>query len=132
MEDILKMEPDYPNALNFVGYLWAEKGIKLDEAETMIKKALSKKPNDGAIIDSLGWVYYKKGNYRLALAELLKANQLLPDDPTITEHVGDVYVSLKEYNKAFPYYEKSIQLEKDVNKKKVIEEKLKLIKEPRK
>ena len=132
MEDVLKIEPDYPNALNFVGYSWAEKGIKLDEAETMIKKALSKKPNDGAIIDSLGWVYYKKGNYQLALAELLKANELVPDDPTIAEHIGDTYISLKEYNKAFPYYEKSIQLEKDVKKKKIIEEKLKSIKEPRK
>ena len=73
--------------------LWAEKGIKLDEAELMIKKALSKKPNDGAIIDSLGWVYYKKGNYQLALAELLKANELVPDDPTIAEHIGDTYIS---------------------------------------
>ena len=97
MEDVLKIEPDYPNALNFVGYSWAEKGIKLDEAEIMIKKALSKKPDDGAIIDSLGWVYYKKGNYQLALTELLKANQLVPDDPTIAEHIGDTYVSLKEY-----------------------------------
>ncbi len=132
MEDVLKMEPDYPNALNFVGYLWAEKGIKLDEAELMIKKALSKKPNDGAIIDSLGWVYYKKGNYQLALAELLRANELVPDDPTIAEHIGDTYISLKEYSKAFPYYEKSIQLENDVKKKKIVEEKLKLIKEPRK
>jgi tetratricopeptide (TPR) repeat protein len=132
MEDVLKIEPDYPNALNFVGYSWAEKGIKLDEAEIMIKKALLKKPNDGAIIDSLGWVYYKKGNYQLALTELLKANQLVPDDPTIAEHIGDIYVSLKEYNKALPYYEKSIQLEKDVKKKKIVEEKLKAIKEPQK
>jgi tetratricopeptide (TPR) repeat protein len=132
IEDILKIEPDYPNALNFVGYSWAEKGIKLDEAEIMIKKALLKKPDDGAIIDSLGWVYYKKGNYQLALQELLRANQLVPDDPTIAEHIGDIYVSLKEYSKALPYYEKSIQLEKDVKKKKIVEDKLKAIKEPKK
>ena len=62
----------------------------------------------------------------------MKANQLLPDDPTISEHIGDTYVSLKENNKAFPYYEKSIQLEKDVKKKKIVEEKLKAIKEPKK
>lgn len=132
MEDVLKIEPDYPNALNFVGYSWAEKGIKLDEAETMIRKALLKKPDDGAIIDSLGWVYYKKGNYQLALTALLEASQLLPDDPTIAEHIGDAYTALKDYNKAFPYYEKSIQLEKDVKKKKAVEEKLKTIKEPQK
>jgi tetratricopeptide (TPR) repeat protein len=77
-------------------------------------------------------VYYKKGHYQLALTELLKANQLVPDDPTISEHIGDTYMSLKEYGKALPYYEKSIELEKDVKKKKIIEDKLKAIKEPRK
>jgi predicted negative regulator of RcsB-dependent stress response len=56
----------------------------------------------------------------------------VPDDPTIAEHIGDIYISLKEYNKALPYYEKSIQLEKDVKKKKIVEEKLKAIKEPQK
>jgi tetratricopeptide (TPR) repeat protein len=132
IEDVLKIEPDYPSALNFVGYSWAEKGIKLDEAEIMIKKALSKKPEDGYIVDSLGWVYYKKGNYKFALTELLKADQLLPDDPTIAEHIGDTYTALKDYGKASPYYEKSIRLEKDIKKKKAVEEKLKAIKEPQK
>ena len=93
----------------------------------MIKKALSKKPDDAYILDSLGWVYYKKGNYLNALTEILEANQLLPDDPTIAEHVGDVYVAMKEYHKAFTYYEKSIQLEKDGKKKKIIEDKIKTL-----
>ena len=132
MEDVLKIDPEYPNALNFIGYSWAEKGIKLNEAETMIKKALSKKPDDAYILDSLGWVYYKKGNYRNALTEILEANQLLPDDPTIAEHVGDVYAAMKEYHKAFAYYEKSIQLEKDGKKKKIIEDKIKTLKEQKK
>ena len=132
MEDVLKIEPDYPNALNFIGYSWAEKGIKLDEAEIMIKKALSKKPDDGAYHRQPWMGILQKRQLSTALAEILKANELLPDDPTIAEHIGDIYVSLKEYNKAFPYYEKSIQLEKDVKKKKIIEEKLKTIKEPKK
>ena len=112
MEDVLKRDSEYSNALNFIGYSLAEKGIKLDEAETMIKKALSKRPDDGYILDSLGWVHFKKGNYREALDELLKANQLLPDDPTIAEHVGDIYTAMNEYRLALPYYEKSVQLEK--------------------
>ena len=60
MEDILKMEPDNAGALNFIGYSFAEKGINLDRAEELIKKALEKRPDDGYIIDSLGWVFYNK------------------------------------------------------------------------
>jgi len=129
MEAVLKIDQEYPNALNFIGYTWADKGINLDKAEKMIKMALSKKPDDGYIIDSMGWVYYKKGDYDKALAELQKAYQKLPDDPTIAEHLGDIYASLKEYVKASEYYEKSLTLEKNEDKKKAISKKLKDIEE---
>jgi tetratricopeptide (TPR) repeat protein len=129
MEDVLSIDPEYANALNFIGYTWAEKGINLDKAEEMIKKALMKRPDDGYIIDSIGWVYYKKGDYVNALTEILRAHQSLPDDPTIAEHLGDVYVSLKEYDKAIDYFEKSIKLEKKEDKKKILEMKIKSLEE---
>jgi tetratricopeptide (TPR) repeat protein len=127
MEDVLKIDPDYANALNFIGYTWADKGVNLDKAEEMIRKALVKKPDDGYIMDSIGWVYYKKGDYKKALDELLKAYDNIPNDPTIAEHLGDTYASLKEYSKAIEYFEKSMKLENKEEKKKVLEQKIKAI-----
>ena len=94
--------------------------------------AVEKRPDDGYILDSLGWVYYKKGDYPGALTAILKAHQLMPDDPTIAEHLGDVYVSMKEHSKAIHYYDKSIQLEKKEEKRKALEEKIKQLKESKK
>jgi len=128
MEEVLKIDSEYANALNFIGYTLAEKGIRLDEAELMIKKAIAKKPNDGYILDSLGWVYYKKGDYAGALAAVLKAHELMPDDPTIAEHLGDIYASMEEHSKAIQFYGRSIQLEKKEEKRRTIEEKIRQLK----
>jgi tetratricopeptide (TPR) repeat protein len=129
MNDVLAIDPEYPNALNFVGYSLAEKGIRLDEAEAMIRKALIKRPDDGYIIDSLGWVFYKKGRLKAALAEIRKANSLMPEDPTIHEHLGDIYSALKDYDNAVHHYERSVILEKDPSKKNSVEQKLRILKE---
>lgn len=129
MDEVLQIDPDYANALNFVGYTWADKGINLPEAEEKIKKALDQKPDDAYIRDSIGWVYYKKGEYAKALNELLRAFQSLPDDPTIAEHLGDVYSALNEYVKAIEYFDKALGLEKKEDKKKQIEEKKKALEE---
>jgi tetratricopeptide (TPR) repeat protein len=129
MEEVLRIDPDYANALNFVGYTWADKGINLPEAEAKIKKALSQRPDDAYIRDSIGWVYYKKGEYTQALTELLRAFQAMPDDPTIAEHLGDVYAALKEYGKAVEYLNKALGLEKKEDKKKQLEQKKKTLEE---
>ncbi|MBP1747161.1 MAG: tetratricopeptide repeat domain protein, partial [Deltaproteobacteria bacterium] len=76
-----------------------------------------------------GWVYFKKGEYTKALTELLRAFQSLPDDPTIAEHLGDVYTALKEYAKAIEYFNKALGLEKKEDKKRQIEEKKKVLEE---
>ncbi len=86
----LKARPDFPEALNSLGYLYAEDGINLDEAETLIKKALASDAQNGAYIDSLGWVYYKKGKVDEALAQLEKAVRLYPD-PEIYGHLIEAY-----------------------------------------
>ena len=91
MQDIIKKDPNHAEALNYVGYTWAEQGIRLDEAEAMIRKALEIKPDSAFIIDSLAWVYYQKGDYVNALDLLKKAVSIFSEDPVILEHFGDAY-----------------------------------------
>jgi Flp pilus assembly protein TadD len=125
MEDLLKIEPDNAGALNFIGYSYAERGINLDKAEEMVKKALESRPDDGYIRDSLAWVFYEKGEYKEALAEILKAAESVADDATITEHLSDIYAKLGEHGKAMESLRKSIDLEKNEDHKKALQEKLK-------
>ena len=125
MEQVLRLNPDQANALNFIGYTWAEKGINLDKAEEMIKKALKLKPGDGYIQDSLGWLYYQKGDYKRAADELMKAHQRAPDDPVIAEHVADAYLKLGDRAKATEFLEKALKLDTKGERKQILEEKLK-------
>jgi tetratricopeptide (TPR) repeat protein len=111
MKDVLRLRPDSADALNYLGYSYAERGNNLQEALEMIEKAMVLEPNNGYITDSLGWVYYKLGNYEKAATELEKANQLTPDDPTITEHLADVYFKLNQLQKALSFYQESLTLE---------------------
>jgi tetratricopeptide (TPR) repeat protein len=113
MEEILKQDPDNPEALNFIGYSWADRGIKLDEAETMIKKALSLKPGDGFITDSLGWVYFKKNRIEEAIKYLKEAATILPEDAAITEHLGDAYAKGGKLKDALEQYQKAQKLKPD-------------------
>ena len=85
-------------------------GENLDEAEVLIKKALKLSPNKGYVIDSLGWVYYKKGRYDEAIELLNKAASLQSDDPAIMEHLGDVYVEKGDTLKALEYYVKGLSM----------------------
>jgi tetratricopeptide (TPR) repeat protein len=87
----LKLYPDEPHVLNYLGYSWIDQGINLDEGMRMIKRAVEQRPDDGYIVDSLGWAYYRLGNYEEAMKHLDRAVELKPDDPTINDHLGDVY-----------------------------------------
>lgn len=114
MKTVINLDPHNANALNYVGYIYAELGINLDEAERFIKEALKYSPDDGYITDSLGWVYYKKGLYKDALKLLKKAADLVPDDPIILEHLGDAYLKRNDKKKALIFYERSLlKKEKD-------------------
>ncbi|MDL2124155.1 MAG: tetratricopeptide repeat protein, partial [Deltaproteobacteria bacterium] len=114
MKTVISLEPHNANALNYIGYIYAELGINLDEAERFIKEALKHMPDDGYITDSLGWVYYRKGRYKDALKLLKKAVDLVPDDPVILEHLGDVYLKMTNKKKALMFYERSLlKREKD-------------------
>ena len=85
----LKLFPEQPLVLNYLGYSWIDFGINLKEAEELINKAITLRPNDGYFVDSLGWTFYRKGDYKNAVLELEKAVSLVPSDPVINDHLGD-------------------------------------------
>jgi tetratricopeptide (TPR) repeat protein len=87
----LELFPDQPHVLNYLGYSWIDQGIHLDEGMGMIKRSVEQRPDDGYIVDSLGWAYYRIGNYDEAVKNLERAVELKPVDPTINDHLGDVY-----------------------------------------
>ncbi|MFW6148023.1 MAG: tetratricopeptide repeat protein [Thermodesulfobacteriota bacterium] len=127
MEKILAIDPTHADALNYIGYTYADKGIHLDKAQEMIEKALKYKPESGYILDSLGWVYFRKGLYDKALIKLNRAVELTPDDPVINEHLGDVYLKKEHYERALESYEKALSL--DHEDKERLKEKIKEISE---
>jgi tetratricopeptide (TPR) repeat protein len=87
----LELAPDQPTVLNYLGYSWADQGTNLDQARQMIDKALQQRPDDGAIIDSLGWVTLRQGDPQAAVKLLEHAVELQPEDATINGHLGDAY-----------------------------------------
>jgi tetratricopeptide (TPR) repeat protein len=99
------------DACNYLGYMWAEHNVHLDEAEEMISKALEIETDNGAYLDSLGWVKFRKGKFDEALSILLRAFQTLTrDDPTVLEHVGDTYAKLNRVPQALEYWQKAFAL----------------------
>ncbi len=91
MRKALDLQSDQPHVLNYLGYSWIDQGINLDEGMKMIKRAVEQRPDDGYIVDSLGWAYYRIGNYEEAVKNLERAIDLKPEDPTINDHLGDAY-----------------------------------------
>src|SRR5215475_4177023 len=91
MRKALELQPDQPHVLNYLGYSWIDQGVNLDEGMKMIKRAVEQRPDDGYIVDSLGWAYFRIGNYEEAVKNLERAIDLKPEDPTINNHLGDAY-----------------------------------------
>ncbi|MCC2099304.1 MAG: tetratricopeptide repeat protein [Hyphomicrobiales bacterium] len=87
----LELYPDHPSILNYLGYSWVDRKMKIPEAFRLLRRAVELRPTDGAIVDSLGWAYYRLGKYDDALRELERAIELRPSDPVINDHLGDVY-----------------------------------------
>ena len=87
----LKLAPDQPYVLNYLGYSWTEQGRNLDRAHKMIERAVALRPDDAAIVDSLGWLELKQGNTKGAVQLLQRAVELEPADPTLNGHLGDAY-----------------------------------------
>ncbi|MDC0739079.1 tetratricopeptide repeat protein [Cognatishimia sp. SS12] len=90
----LELNPDQPQVLNYLGYSLVEKQIKLDEALSMIERAVAARPDSGYIVDSLGWVLYRLGRFEEAVSHMERATELMPVDPVVNDHLGDVYWSV--------------------------------------
>ena len=106
---ILVTNPNNPAVLNYLGYMFADKGTRLDEALGMIKKAVDLDPANGAYLDSLGWAYFKLGKYDLAEDNLTKASQHMGADPTVQEHLGDLYQKTGRLKLAAAHWERALQ-----------------------
>jgi tetratricopeptide (TPR) repeat protein len=112
LKKTLELSPDYTPALNYLGYMWADRGEKLEEAKAMIEKALKAEPKNGAYLDSMAWVLFRQNQPQAALELLLQAVGLMEEpDPTLYDHLGDVYSALGEKEKAREAWRKSVSLE---------------------
>jgi tetratricopeptide (TPR) repeat protein len=106
----LDFQKDDPAVLNYLGFMYADRGIHLDEAESMTQKAIQSDPTNGAYLDSLGWVYFKENRLDRAEEYLKKAIIFLGTDSSIHDHLGDVYFKTKRYEEARTEWNKSLQL----------------------
>jgi tetratricopeptide (TPR) repeat protein len=106
---LIEIKPDHFDAMNYLGYSWADRNINLEEALALIQRALEIKPDASYIIDSLGWVYYRLGRYEEALEQLLKAGEKMGDDATILEHIGDTYDKLGKDELAIEFWSLALQ-----------------------
>lgn len=111
METTLRLEPKHADALNYLGYSYAERGVKIEEAVSLIKRALVLKPNNGYYVDSLGWALFKMGQLDEALAEIKKAATLVRDDPVIFEHLGEIYLGQNLVPEAREAWLRSLELD---------------------
>lgn len=126
-EQALAMSPEFPSALNYLGYMWAERGTNLARARTMIEKAVRLDPTNAAYLDSLGWVLFKQGHASEALDPIRKAVELNDEpDATLYDHLGDVYSELRQHDKAREAWGKALKIEPNQE----IEKKLKAIDPP--
>jgi tetratricopeptide (TPR) repeat protein len=114
----ITIDPEHDGLLNSLAYVYAEQGDHLDDALDLVRRALKIDPDNAAYLDSLGWVYFKKGDYVEALKALMKAQEEAKD-AVICEHIGDVYLALKQENEAKKYWRKSLDL--DPTQKHILE-----------
>ncbi|MFQ5527522.1 MAG: tetratricopeptide repeat protein [Thermoanaerobaculia bacterium] len=108
---ILKRDGLFAPALNYLGYMWAERGENLSEAVELVERAVALEPNNGAYVDSLGWAHFQLGNLEVARGHLEKAAQLVGDDAVVFEHLGDLYLALGKRSLAQESYQRALDLE---------------------
>ena len=113
MKKALALYPDQPLVLNYLGYSWVDKGAHLDQGMDMIRKAVEQRPDDGYIVDSLGWAYFRTGNYDEAVKNLERAVELKPEDPTINDHLGDAYWRVGRRLEAHFQWSQAVDLKPD-------------------
>jgi len=107
---ILEMRPNDAPTLNYLGYMWADKGVQLDRARDFLERAVRREPRNAAYLDSLGWAYFRLGKMDSAERNLREAYRREPTDPTIEEHMGDLDAKLGNAESAVRHWEKALQL----------------------
>ncbi len=109
---VLDMSPNDPETMNYLGYMWADRGMKLEESRQLIEKALKLDPENPAYLDSEAWVLFKLKKHKEALAQILKAISLSPKpDATLYDHLGDIHMGLNQTSKAVEAWRKSLEIE---------------------
>jgi tetratricopeptide (TPR) repeat protein len=130
LEAALALAPDEPELLNYLGYMWIDRGVNLPKAMAMVQRAVAQRPRSGAIIDSLGWAQYRLGDYRAAVQTLERAALLEPGDPEINDHLGDAYWRVGRRIEAEFQWNRVLTLEPSDEIKARVEAKLKSGLEP--
>jgi len=120
----LKLSPNQPAVLNYLGYTWIDKGLHLERALKMIAKAVERRPRDGAIVDSLGWGLYRTGDFKGAVKQLERATLLRPADPVVNDHLGDALWRVGRVREARFQWERALAMEPDAALAQAIEAKL--------
>ncbi len=121
----LKLSPDQPELLNYLAYSWVDQGRNLDKALAMLEKARALRPNDGYIVDSVGWTYYRLGRYEEAARTLEAAVLLVPGDPTINDHLGDALWKAGRKMEARYQWDHALTFGPEAREKAALEQKLK-------
>jgi tetratricopeptide (TPR) repeat protein len=121
----LELRPDHPQVLNYLAYSWVDRNENLERAKDMLIKAVSLRPRDGFIVDSLGWLYYRLGEYDQAVMQLEKAVSLEAADPTITDHLADAYWRVGRREEARYQWQRALWLDPAEDQVLIIQEKLK-------
>ncbi|MFN7826301.1 MAG: tetratricopeptide repeat protein [Pseudobdellovibrionaceae bacterium] len=124
MEKVIELDPNHVQGLNYLAFTLAEKGLRLEKAETLARRALEFEPNDGYIMDTLGWILYKQGRLKESIKILEAAHQAVPNESIIAEHLGDAYYSHALVNKAREMYIRAVEVEIDESKIKEIRAKI--------
>ncbi len=106
---VLNANPENTSALNYLGYMLADRNVRLEEAEQLISKAVDREPNNGAFLDSLGWVYFRMNKLPEAERNLQKALEVMATDPTVHDHLGDVYFREGKIREAIAQWQNSLK-----------------------
>ncbi|MBL7545088.1 MAG: tetratricopeptide repeat protein [Bdellovibrionaceae bacterium] len=124
MKKVIEIDPNHSQGLNYLAFTWAEMNQNMDEAEKLARRAVILDPEDGYILDTLGWILFKRGNKKEALKYLEAAIKFQPTVGVIAEHLGDIYRDLAMTEKAKNMYKKAVDLEVDKQKMRELEEKI--------
>lgn len=124
LEHALRLHPDQPYVLNYLAYSWADQGVNLERARGMLERAVSLRPEDGYIVDSLGWIFYRMNDFETAVTHLERAVELRSQDATINDHLGDAYWQVGRFNEARFQWKRALSLDPEPENVQAIKDKI--------